>query len=882
MIHSYDLEKKALSGLLQHQHKWAEISSFLKDNDFYHEDSKVNVSIFKLLRNALDNAETIDETILIQRISQLGSSFPDSIDIPEYIFSLAFYKISEDVFIASVKELKKFTARREIYESCKQVAAFVKKVDPNLKYSEIVEKADKLYNDGIKDFEINESGPVDLFGMMEEVIEDRGNNPIEEFGFMGPHPRINQMYGSLLLAGNISVVVARSGIGKMNPLYTKVLTPQGFIPMRDIHVGSTVVCPSGKTAKVTKTFDHKNKDIYRVHFKDGRYSDCGLDHLWKIFARDNKGNYNWTVADTATIQVHLNHSTKRVYIPLVHEIGSTHPAIENLPISPYALGAFIGDGCLTQGPTIESADPQIVERVRDDLGPECFYSCKKPRHSHSLSRSYRFMSNQRTLGRINPYSEQLKKLGLLGKTSIDKFIPEIYFRASFEDRVNLLQGLMDTDGTLSRALGRSGKTESYGSLEYSTISPKLAKDVQRLVWSVGGVCYITTKRSSYKNTKGEVIDCNLCYRVKIRFRDPKALFYVSRKKDKAKPFEDYQYSDLKLQITSVEKLENKEDCRCIEIDDSEHLYVIDDYIVTHNTTFCLDFITKVAAKYDKIPILHFDNGEMSEEELIFRQCSAMTGIPVWLLQTGKWRTSSYKNMSSADVVAKVRSAFKKIDGMTLYYENVAGLSPDEMASLLKRFYYSKVGRGNPMLFSFDYIKSDYGNMGKSDGWQQVAYMVHKFKQTIHRDLCFDGKPCVSMITSVQSNRLGITTNRAAENIVDDESVVSLSDGITHFCSHLFLLRKKVAEEIMSEGSRFGTHKLINLKCRHLGSDPMRAIDPVTMPDGSKKGNFINLDFDNFSITERGDLHDVVRSQTHDDISLNEEDGEEGIPMILRQ
>ena len=112
MIYSYELEKKVLSGMLQHQHKWAEVSAFLKESDFYHEDSKVNISIFKLIRNALDSAEVIDETILVQRLNQLKVTFPDSIDVAEYIYSLAFYKISEEIFIASVKELKKYTARR--------------------------------------------------------------------------------------------------------------------------------------------------------------------------------------------------------------------------------------------------------------------------------------------------------------------------------------------------------------------------------------------------------------------------------------------------------------------------------------------------------------------------------------------------------------------------------------------------------------------------------------------------------------------------------------------------------------------------------------------------------------------------------------------------
>lgn len=512
MIYSYELEKQVLSGLLLHQHKWPEVAPFLKDEDFYHEDSQVHVSIFRLLKQALDNAETLNETILIQRINQLKISFPDSIDITEYIYSLALSKVGEDSFMSNIKELKKYTARRTIYDACKKVASFVKKPDPSLKYSEIIEKSDTLYNDAIKKFEMIDSGPVNLFELMEPMVEERGNNPVTEFGLMGPHPRINELYGSLLRGGNITVIVARSGVGK--------------------------------------------------------------------------------------------------------------------------------------------------------------------------------------------------------------------------------------------------------------------------------------------------------------------------------------------------------------------------------SQFAMDFTTKVAALNDHVPVLHFDNGEMSEEELIMRQMAAMTGLPLYFFETGKWRQASYGEMSSGEIVDLVRSCFKKVKKMQFYYENVAGLNPDEMVSLLKRFYYSKVGRGNKLIFSFDYIKSDYSSLGKVDGWAQVAYMVNKFKQCIHRELSFDGEKPVSMITSVQSNRLGITTNRSTDNIVDDESVVSLSDGITHFCSHLFLLRKKVPEELLEEGSRFGTHKLINLKARHLGKDALRAINPVELPDGTKKNNFINLEFKNFSITEKGDLVDIVNSMSAQNFAPREERGGEDIPMVL--
>ena len=99
MIKSFELEKKVLSGLLQHADQWSEVSSFLVEEDFFSEDSKVHITLFKMVRNAYNNAEFIDETIVIDRLARLNTSFPDSIDRDEYIRSLAFNKVSKDVFL---------------------------------------------------------------------------------------------------------------------------------------------------------------------------------------------------------------------------------------------------------------------------------------------------------------------------------------------------------------------------------------------------------------------------------------------------------------------------------------------------------------------------------------------------------------------------------------------------------------------------------------------------------------------------------------------------------------------------------------------------------------------------------------------------------------
>jgi replicative DNA helicase len=160
------------------------------------------------------------------------------------------------------------------------------------------------------------------------------------------------------------------------------------------------------------------------------------------------------------------------------------------------------------------------------------------------------------------------------------------------------------------------------------------------------------------------------------------------------------------------------------------------------TQFCMDYSTKVSLEYN-VPVLHFDNGEMSKEELIMRQCSALSGVPMHLIESGQWLRAG------KETVDKVRNVWAKVKKLQFYYYNVGGMDVDSMINTLKRFYYSKVGRGNRMIFSFDYIKttSDMGSGNKTE-WQVVGEMVDKFKRCVQKDILYNGVPIIPMITSV--------------------------------------------------------------------------------------------------------------------------------------
>lgn len=379
------------------------------------------------------------------------------------------------------------------------------------------------------------------------------------------------------------------GSGKCQSLWTKVLMrDKTWKKMGDIQVGDEVLTPSGKPTVVTQIFEHPSKQRIELEFKDGRKSYCGPEHLWKIYNKNFKTNSNingWKIVDTVELMklMQQKDDTRRFYIPLMTDSEEG----ENLPIDPYTLGVLIGDGCLTKTvPSFTTADIEIVEKIKNNL----VEGYKISEHiSENKCPSYSIVKNS---GRIeeNYYRKQLSILGLQGLDSLDKFIPDVCYRLSLSDKKELIRGLMDSDGSTD------------DNLSYSTTSPSLAIGVQKLIRSIGGQAHISYRDTKY-TYKGEQLQGQSSFRVNIRYTNPRDLVHLERKKSKLS--ENYQYSDLKLEILNVEYTGIEEDMRCIMLDDEEHLYITDDYVVTHNTA-----IAKALAQSWGVGLIKLDIGKV--------------------------------------------------------------------------------------------------------------------------------------------------------------------------------------------------------------------------------------------------------------------------------
>jgi phosphate starvation-inducible PhoH-like protein len=360
--------------------------------------------------------------------------------------------------------------------------------------------------------------------------------------------------------------------GRSQPLDARVLTPTGYKAMGDIKEGDEVVGSDGLPTKVIGVYPQGELDVYQVSFSDHTSVECSGDHLWQTSTLKQRQYGASTVRTTLEIQRTLK--TKRGV--KVHSIPVTSPVHFNsgspLPIDPYTLGALLGDGNFHQTACVTLCNPEeeITDRVACAVAPDLRLAAAKQREGYAPT--FRVVQHGKERNG-NSIRDGLTILGLRGKLSHDKFVPEIYLRASIQARVDLLRGLMDTDGCVTEHPGGASR------VEFSSTSQRLAQDVQFLVHSLGGTASVRRREHSY--TEGHEVHGRMIYHrrpsyvvnIKLSEFNP---FYVSRKADRW-----VQQKPLRL-VSNVELIGKKE-CQCIQVDAKDSLYLTDYFIVTHNT-----------------------------------------------------------------------------------------------------------------------------------------------------------------------------------------------------------------------------------------------------------------------------------------------------------
>ena len=390
-----------------------------------------------------------------------------------------------------------------------------------------------------------------------------------------------------------TIIAAASGNGKALPLTSTLYGVSGEIKMSDIKVGDKIFGEDGNLHNVTGVYPQGKKEVVEVVFSDGSVAECCEDHIWTVYkrTREPKGCKDYYERDKAwptddyTVAEMIE---QKGLVPPTsyYRIPTTEPvnfATREHIIPPYVLGVLIGDGCLTgSGIKVAIAEKFIHDKLKS-LIPENYnlVSYQGDGYGYHIT----------GVNGKNIYTREVKRLKL-DTLSYKKSIPDEYMFDSVENRLELLRGIFDTDGTIKKQ-----------NTSISTTSTQLKDDIVRLCQSLGMIATVSAEKST-RYTSG------VCYRVTINFREGFEPFssdkhrsrYVKRTTEKLP----------RRFIREFRRTGRYVEMQCIQVDNPTKLFLYDDFFVTHNTTVVANLANGFMANGESVAIW---SGELNNQAL---------------------------------------------------------------------------------------------------------------------------------------------------------------------------------------------------------------------------------------------------------------------------
>lgn len=371
--------------------------------------------------------------------------------------------------------------------------------------------------------------------------------------------------------GSITFIIAAPNCLDLS---TNILTTEGFKSIKDITPNDTLINREGKPCNILSITNTDLIDCYEIELADGRKITASYNHKWVISSAEFQRKEKIVTSERLFDYVNRPYLKNKIYIP---KYEGNHGRFKNFIIPPYVLGVLLGDGCLTcTGLVYCKPDRNVLRKIKKWL-PSRDIEIKKDKNVS--------IKNSRDL------TLELERLELRVR-SYEKFIPKEYIDGVCkEQRLQLLEGLLDTDGN---------QQKSYN--EYSTTSHQLALDVQQLAWSLGYRCTIRSRMGKYKKD-GTYKETRLNYRV-----------YISNKRAKEPNI-----------IKSCKKVEPRK-TKCVTVDAKDNIFVGEGYTLLRNTgkSLCGQLIAVHLAKQDKKVLIC--SCEMGAGLLMERQIKQLLGI----------------------------------------------------------------------------------------------------------------------------------------------------------------------------------------------------------------------------------------------------------------
>lgn len=392
------------------------------------------------------------------------------------------------------------------------------------------------------------------------------------------------------------------GSGKSCSIYSLIYKEDGPVLAKDIRVGDRIFSRDGKLHEVLGVFPQGKLPAYEVEFADGRKVICSEDHIWTVRYK-NHGRY---VEENKTVKEMLEHGLIDISPADIKtgRTGHTHYFVpqcspvefpeKKLSVPPYVMGAFLGDGTGNSTNiemTCSEMDIDIIENMSELLGLP-YKSIRKKDIHWTFIKEFSEVIGGRTYDSLLQTRELFKDYPEVMCYAYDKRIPDDYKYGSVEQRYALLQGLMDTDGSINQ-----GTDHKRYNVRFSSTSKQLAQDIIHVANSLGYSCTLHHMKRSGAPISGsqerwgkQYYHQHDLYEVKFNIpnEEKHKLFRCKRKQDialeAAKYHKKRHYEH--IGIKDIHPLGRDEEMVCFMVDSPDHTYLVNDYSVTHNTMLC--------------------------------------------------------------------------------------------------------------------------------------------------------------------------------------------------------------------------------------------------------------------------------------------------------
>ena len=651
--HSVEAEQAVLGGLLLSNNAFDRIGDVVSESDFYRADHRV---LWRVITKLIDDSKPADVLTVTEALKVSGEL--QDVGGLAYLHQLATSTPSA----ANIRRYAEIVRERAIMRKLAEVGTSI----ADLAYSPQGREARQLLDEAeTRILEIGEKGgrSSESFAVMSQLLgevmsrlDELHKNPAAVTGKATGFVDLDEMTTGLQ-EGDLVIVAGRPAMGKAQPLDAKIKTPSGWCEMGALQVGDAVASHDGDASIVTGIYPQGVRQVYRLTFSDGRSAEACAEHLWRVHFREWEAP---RVLDTAKLSQMLGRKRylNRLSIDVPSGDFGHHEA---LPVEPWHLGAMLADG--TFGAVSRAAGRQM-----------------QAGGASSSASQMTAEGGTAVAVRAPAPALGLHALGLAGIHPHEKFIPRLYRTANREARLALLQGLLDTDGWVDRA----------GSVRFCTASYRLARDVVELARSLGGCCRLAYERTRL-DCGGGPRDGRNAYVLTISHAEPRSLFRVESKRERLPEQCERDCRPVLVSIVPSRTVPTQ----CISVSHPSKLYVTDDYVVTHNTSFALNIAEHVALEL-KLPVLVFSM-EMGGTQLATRLLGSVGKVDAQALRTGRLTATDWDRLGTA---------LGKLNEAPLLIDESPALNPLELRSRARRKWREYGGLG---LIVIDYIQLMQGS-----------------------------------------------------------------------------------------------------------------------------------------------------------------------------